>query len=332
MPDAQAAPSRPVAVVLHGELPPGAGPEDADVLEQAALASAALERLGYRAEVMALGSDLGAAAGLLRRHAPAVVFNLVEGIGGDGRLIHLGPRLLEDMGLPFTGAGRRAMALTSDKLAAKRHLRAWRLPTPDWTEGPAPHEGRWIVKSVWEHASFGLDGESIVAAGAVPAALARRRQAFGGDWFAERFVDGREFNLSLLAGPAGPAVLPPAEIRFVGYGDDRPRIVDYAAKWLPDSYAYNNTPRTFDFDAADGDLLDRLAGLAHDCWRCFDLAGYARVDFRVDADGRPWILEINANPCLAADAGFMAAAAAAGLDTVEVVRRILDDRRLPLPA
>ena len=66
-----------------------------------------------------------------------------------------------------------------------------------------------------------------------------------------------------------------------------------------------------------------LAALAFECWRLFGLRGYARVDFRVDREGRPWILEVNANPCLSADAGYMAAAAEAGLEPEEVVRRIL---------
>ena len=66
-----------------------------------------------------------------------------------------------------------------------------------------------------------------------------------------------------------------------------------------------------------------LAALAFECWRLFGLRGYARVDFRVDREGRAWILEVNANPCLSADAGYMAAAAEAGLEPEEVVRRIL---------
>ena len=61
------------------------------------------------------------------------------------------------------------------------------------------------------------------------------------------------------------------------------------------------------------------------CWRLFKLSGYARVDFRVDSGNRPWVLEINANPCLSPDSGFFAAAARAGLSFREVVKRIVDD-------
>ena len=66
-----------------------------------------------------------------------------------------------------------------------------------------------------------------------------------------------------------------------------------------------------------------LVTVSRECWTAFELKGYARVDFRVDADGRPWVLEINTNPCISPDAGFMAAADRAGLSLQDVIRRIL---------
>ena len=71
--------------------------------------------------------------------------------------------------------------------------------------------------------------------------------------------------------------------------------------------------------------MDRLKTLASHCWGLFDLGGYVRVDFRVDADGQPWILEINANPCIAPDAGYAAALQQAGIPFSQAIQRILDD-------
>ena len=71
-------------------------------------------------------------------------------------------------------------------------------------------------------------------------------------------------------------------------------------------------------------LAAQLEKLAKSCWDLFNLAGYARVDFRVDADGKPTILEVNVNPCLNPDAGFAAAAAAAGLSYRDLIGRIID--------
>jgi len=122
-------------------------------------------------------------------------------------------------------------------------------------------------------------------------------------------------------------VLPPAEIIFEGFGADQPKIVDYRAKWDAASYEYHHTPRCFDFAADDAPLIDRLKALALSCWELFDLGGYARVDFRVDSAGRPWVLEINANPCIAPDAGFAAAIERAGLTYDQAVERIIGAAR-----
>ena len=86
------------------------------------------------------------------------------------------------------------------------------------------------------------------------------------------------------------------------------------------------------FPPATSELLARLQHLAGACWRLFGLRGYARVDFRVDRQGQPWILEINANPCLSPDAGFVAAAGRAGLSYEAMLQRILDEAFLPAPA
>jgi D-alanine-D-alanine ligase len=223
------------------------------------------------------------------------------------------------------------MTLTSNKLLAKRWLAAAGLPTPPWFTAAdlrpdLPIAGPWIVKSVWEHASLGLDEDSVLAAAtgeALLAQLAARRNALGGEALTEAFIDGREFNLSLLEGPDGPEVLPPAEIRFDTYPAGKIRVVGYRAKWEEDSFEFANTPRSFDFPAGDAPLLGRLREMARRCWRLFGLRGYGRVDFRVDRQENPWILEVNANPCLSPDGGFQAAAQRAGLSFAEVLARIV---------
>jgi D-alanine-D-alanine ligase len=170
-----------------------------------------------------------------------------------------------------------------------------------------------------------MEDDSVLA-GLAPAEvgerLAQRAARTGRPCFAEQFIEGREFNLALLA---GPELLPPAEIEFSAYPPDKPRIVGHRAKWQSDSFEYHNTPRRFDFAAADGPLLDELRELARQCWTLFRLRGWARVDFRVDAAGKPWILEVNANPCLSPDAGFAAALQQASIPYDEAIQRILED-------
>ena len=125
---------------------------------------------------------------------------------------------------------------------------------------------------------------------------------------------GASSTFRCWAGPAGSRCCRRRRCCSATIPPGKPRIVDYAAKWHAGSFEFCNTVRRFEFDAADRPLLARLEDVAKACWRLFGLRGYARVDFRVDAAGRPWVLEVNVNPCLSPDAGFAAAAARRGLD------------------
>jgi len=273
-----------------------------------------------------------------------VVFNVWEGYGGYGRTVHLVPTLLDALGVPYTGCPADAILLTSHKLLAKERMLAGGVATPPvvatWPpDGPAwpslargvaaaAPGARAIVKSVWEHASVGIDADSLRRAddtAGLHALMAERAPRMGGECFAETFVDGREFNVSVLGGPDGPEVLPLAEIVFVGYDDGRPRIVDYAAKWDDDSFEGKNTVRVFPEWSPGDPLPDALRRSALAGWRVFGLRGHARVDFRVDAAGTPWVLEVNANPCISPDAGFAAAVARSGRSYRDAVARILAD-------
>ncbi len=318
---------------LHDQIPADARPDVADALTQLEFIGGVLARAGHQIDRLAMTANLDEVRARIAAHRPDIIFNLVESIGGEGRLIHLAPALLDTFRIPYTGARTEAMFVTTSKLLTKRWLEANRLPTPAWCteigQGRMPDKlpGRFVIKSVWEEASLGLSDDSVVEARSVEelsAEILRRRNDLGGEAFAEAYVDGREFNLALLGRGDGEAdVLPPAEIRFIDFAPGRPRIVGYAAKWDESSPDYQNTQRSFEFAAADRALLATLVRISRECWKLFGLRGYARVDFRVDAAGNPYILEINANPCLSPDAGFMAAAARAELSELEVFNRII---------
>lgn len=318
--------------VTHGEVDAAAGRDEQDVLTQVSFVSQGLAALGYESVAVPVSLNLAAAARKLAELRPAMVFNLVETIAGKGNLIHLVPALLDALKIPYTGAGTEAMFLTSNKLLAKRWLSAAGLPTPAWftaseTDEELRIDGPWLIKSVWEHASIGLDEDSVFLGADRKRLLAEmnsRCERLGGACLAEAYIDGREFNLSMLTGERGPEVLPPAEIRFDNYPPGKVRVVGYRSKWEEGTFEFANTPRTFQFPAKDAPLLSQLTELARRCWEIFDLQGYARVDFRVDGAGRPWILEVNANPCLSPDAGFHAAALRAGRSFPEILKRILD--------
>lgn len=320
---------RPRALVVHETVPPGADPDALDVLVQADAVSMALDALGYRATRLTVSGTAAAVAETLQRKPADIVFNLVESLNGDGRLLHLVPLMLETAGARFTGCGSTALLTTSIKPLAKTIMSGSDIPTPPWLDQAAveraEERGPWIVKSVCEHASIGIDATSVVEdTVAARAVMADRRRRLGGEWFTERFVDGREFNISVLDGSDGPEVLAVAEMCFEDFGPDEPRIVDYAAKWDVDSAAYGRTRPSIERGHSDGPLYDRLERLALRCWDVFGLKGYARVDVRVDDSDRPYVLEVNANPCLAPDAGFVLAAAYRGMDYRTLISRIVE--------
>jgi D-alanine-D-alanine ligase len=341
--------------ILHNAVPADAPLEDQDTLVQVEAVAGALARLGHQPAAVACTLDLGAMREALLRQQPELVFNLVESLGETDSLAYLPWAVVDTLGLPYVGSRTESLFLTTHKILAKQRMREAGLPTPDWRENDSnihewhdEYEGKrenerdresscvsscssctsWIIKGIWDQGSRGMDDDAVLS-GLNPAELrdhlAQRAARTGRPCFAEQFIEGREFNLAMLAGPMKPETLPPAEIEFAAFPPGKPRIVGHRAKWQSDSFEYHHTPRRFEFGAADEPLLTQLRDLARQCWTLFHLRGWVRVDFRVDAAGQPWILEINANPCLSSDAGFAAALQRASIPFDEAIRRILED-------
>lgn len=317
-------------VILYDAPARDAAADALDVMLQVRAVAGALRGLGHEVFSVRFSLDLNSVAAALTGLAPDLVFNLVEGANGKGRYIHLAPSLLEDMGLAFSGAGSSAMALSSNKLFAKVVMRSAGIPTPPWRSAAdlgrsgGREKKRYLIKSVWEHASVGLEDDCIVEVGAcreLAEPLRRLAPRLGGECFAERFVQGREFNVAVLDGPDGPTVLPPAEIRFTGMPEGAARIVGYQAKWDEDSPLYHGTQRSFDI--ADAGLVEALGRQTLECWRAFGLSGYARVDFRLDEGEGPQVIDVNANPCLSPDAGYAAMLEQAGMPFAAALQRVV---------
>ena len=316
----------------------GGSPDQRDVIEQAKAVREALTDLGFESTTLSFSFDLKSFLDSVRNLRPDLVFNLVESVEGHGRFLHLASSILDILGIPYSGSPTDALYLTTNKLLTKKILAPAGIKTPrslsedELLKGAGRVEGLYIIKSVWEHASVGLDEDSVLSVagpGQLLSELRLRKEKTGGEYFAEEYIEGREFNVSLLAFRTGPEVLPPAEMKFDDYPPEKKKVVGYRAKWEDASFESLHTRRSFDFERSDRALLHQLRDISKRCWQIFGLRGYARVDFRVDEEGQPWVLEINANPCLSPDAGFMAAAAKAGLDYKQVVRRIIQDSGVP---
>ena len=329
-----------------------AGAADGDIAEQdteiqADMISSALCDLGHTCERVEASLNLQPLYETLQAKCDHVVFNLVESLGGRDCLMHLAPELYEALGIHYTGARAHTIKRTNLKGPAKKEMLAAGLPTAPWLECSLTgtvssygsiQPGRYILKAATEHASIGMSDDAVILAESREE-LSVRLQEFSRKLnlpcMAELYIDGREFNLSMLdARQAVPHpaidddftcdVFPPAEIDFTGLPEDKPRIVGYNAKWVEDSVEYNATPRTFQFAPTDENLLAQLIDISKRTWKLFGGTGYARLDFRVATDGSPYILEFNANPCITTYGGFMAAAEQAGLSYNAAIERIIN--------
>lgn len=320
-------------VILHSDVAPDAGEDELDCLRQAGTVAEALLALGHEPVLLAFVFDLGKNIEALQSANPRAVFNLVETLGGKGNLVHVAPALLDYLQIPYTGCRADAMYLTSNKPLAKKILHGAGIATPPWITaegfavGIAPSD-TYLIKASWEEGSVGLDETSIVKMtdpAGITEAIHIQREKLGAACFAEAYIDGREFNIALLASDNEVQLLPAAEMLFSDYAADKLKLLDYRAKWVEDSFEYGHTGRTLEIASKDAALIDNLRQIALRCWDTFGLRGYARVDFRVDKEGNPWVLEINANPCLSLDAGFAAAVEKAGIKYSQAIECIVND-------
>lgn len=317
-------------LVAHNRVDADDDPSTRDVLAQVAWVVSGFEALGLEHEILSVDAPESLAE--IEPPEGTVVFNLVESPPGRPRFQVEVAQAWEELGVPFTGSGSAAIWSTTDKIETRQRMTDAGLavaPGIELDPGALEDLGRvpppWILKPAREDASLGLEDGAVTSD---TACAGRRAQAliarFGPPVLAEHLLPGREFNLSVLAGPDGPEVLPAAEMVYVDFPEDMPRVLGFQAKWHDDSFASRHTVRRFvAADGEDRELVGRLRAIARTAWDACGVAGYARVDLRLDERGEPCVLEVNANPCLSGDAGFVAAAAEAGLDAAAVVRRVL---------
>ena len=322
--------SSKTVVIAHSFISENASKDDLDVLEQVNVIDKALIELGYSTVIYPFPSDLGKVIRDLKKINPDFIFNLVEVLENDGQLIHIAPSIFEHLKIPYSGCLKDAIYLTSGKITSKRILKSAGIPTPEWfcinkmNENTFAPDERYIIKAVWEHASIGLDEDSVVNVKnkeTLKELILKQSAKMDKEFFAERYIDGREFNVAILAGE----VLAVPEMTFVGYGEDKVKVVGYRAKWEENSYEFNNTCRVFELTEKDKDLIEEMKKISLDCWDLFELKGYARVDFRVDNNNRPWVLEVNTNPCISPDSGFYEATKHAGMNFSDVIDKIIKD-------
>lgn len=313
-------------LIIYNEPAHNALPDELDVLDQVNFIDSSLKTLGYMVDRQGITENFFNEISEIAGKDYEFVFNLVESVGQQAEILYFIPALLNMHHIPYTGCPVEAAFITGSKVLARRIMKANGIPVAGGYKvsesGQLVRGRQYILKPVWEDGSLGITEESVFTFdGTKPAVLLDKNDLH---WFIEDFIDGREFNVSVKAGPDGPEVLPPAEMTFNGYPDDMPRIVSWKAKWEENTFQFDNSRRNFPDDLSDK-LKKNIRNAVLACWDVFGLKGYARVDMRVDADENVYVLEVNANPCISPDSGFVSAAVHAGYTHAEVIRHVIND-------
>ncbi len=257
-----------------------------------------------------------------------LVFNLFEGFCGYPETEAVVPEILSETGIPFTGCPAPMVRLALDKARAKVILKGAGIQTPQFQllnpdTVPTFQLGYpCIVKPRSEDASHGLSPDSIAND---LAALERQvrfvSETYGGEVLVEEFIDGREFNTTVL-GNSGCAVLPVSEIVF-SLPPGKPRILTFTAKWEPDSLYFRGTRAVCPADLTVEEQ-QRITETVVAAFGILGGTGYARVDMRMDEDGRLYVIEVNPNPDISPGSGAVLQAQAAGMNYTRFIGKIVE--------
>ena len=289
-----------------------------------------LRRLGHEVRPLGISDSLTELRNQITEWRPHVCFNLLEEFGGIVTYDQHVVAFLELMRQPYTGCNPRGMMLSRDKALSKQVLSYHRIPTPKFAlirrsrRARIPRRLRYplFVKSATEDASLGIAQASVVD----DEAKLRERIGFvheqtHSDALVEEYVDGREIYLGVL-GNGRLTLLPPWEMSFGSLEESSLGIATRKVKW---DRAYQKRHGILTGPAKDlpEGVAASLERLARRIYRALHMSGYARMDFRLRADGSLFVLEANANPNLAEQEDLSRAAAHAGLAYPELLERIL---------
>lgn len=300
------------------------------VLEEIGAVKEAIIDLGHQPFVIALQNEIEPVIQSLKEIHPDVVFNLCECVYGKASLEMNIPALLELFRIPYTGSPPLTLGLCLDKGKVKDILTSHGMLTPQYRifeEGTTPLRGNLfplIVKPLREDGSLGISKESVVYDNEglnrqVQYILTKYRQPA----IVEKFIEGRELNVGLMERNGGVEVLAVSEIDYSEFPEGIPKICGYEAKWVPESIEYQKSkpicPAPLDWV-----LQKRVEYLALKTFKLFSCRDYARVDMRVDQEGKIYILEVNPNPDISPQSGMFRAIQARGMTYTEFINNIIE--------
>jgi D-alanine-D-alanine ligase len=290
-----------------------------------------LRQIGHEVRALGVSNDLGVIRRAIEEWKPHIAFNLLEEFDGVAVYDQNVVSYLELLRMPYTGCNPRGLILARDKGLTKTILHYHRILCPDFMVVPLGRPVRrprslafpLIVKSVSEEASLGISQASIVEDdNKLRERVAFMHNSVGSGAIVERYIEGRELYIAVL-GNRQLQVFPVWELIMDNLPEESRRIATQRVKWSRKyQKKYQIASRVAD-DLPEG-LAEKLRHLAKRVYRILGLNGYARIDLRLDEQGKVYVLEANPNPQIAKSEDFADSAEHAGVNYPTLLQRILN--------
>lgn len=323
-----------VLVLMHNHLVPRDDDDDEQRrisrMERAVLAT--LHKLGHEAKALGLGDELAPIRPAIEEFKPQVAFNMLTYFHDVASYEAHVVSYLELLKQPYTGCNPRGIVLAGDKALSKKILAYHRIPCPQFAlfargcrrpRLPKRMQFPVIVKSVIEQGSAGIAQASVVKDDdSLQERVEFLHRTLATDVVAEQFIDGRELTVSVL-GNARLQTFPCWELWFDNLPERSEAIATSRVKW-DEEYADRIGAHTGRARGLEPEQEKRLLHIARRTYRALDLSGYARIDLRMDQDGRAYVLEANPNPDLTPGEDFPESAEAVGLPYEQLIQRVLN--------
>lgn len=300
-----------------------------DVVKTSAEVQEVLRAQGLEADRIPVRGALGPVLELLCERRAHAVFNLVESLDNDASRESELPALLEAARVPYTGNGPAPLRLAYKKDQARQVLAAHHVPVArcmvvrrleEATDGKLARLGLPVfVKPARADASIGIDQGSVFSSRRnLRKRIAWLLENVAGPVLVEAYLPGPEFNVAIFPDPyAGRLSLTEIDFSRCG-GENLFPVVTYGSKWIPTAVEYAAFSRPPSEDVPHS-LRNEILRVARAAFMALGGTSYGRVDLRLDARGRPMVIDVNPNPDLAPDAGLATAARAVGVSYAQLV-------------
>ncbi len=303
---------------------------EGSIIEEISAVENAVRSLGHQSVTLAVQDEIFPIIHWLREYQPDVVFNLCESVYGNSCWEMNIPALLDLFRIPYTGSSPLTLGLCQDKGKVKDILQSQEILTPRYRifeRAAGPLKGNLfpiIVKPLHEDGSLGISRESVVFDDET---LGKQIQyvieQYQQPALVEEFVDGRELNVGLMETDGKVEILPISEIDYSEFPEGVPKICGYEAKWVTESSEYQKSkpvcPALLEWITKK-----RIEHIAVRVFKLFECRDYARVDLRVDRDGKIYVLEVNPNPDISPQSGMARALKVQGTTYTEFVGNLIE--------